>query len=598
MKVKLQNIIFPSTQNCTEELLFFRRFENVKYSLADDCISLDEDALVTFDTYFNGFSASKWFKYTNVRKVGLHLILEGKVRISLVYKEKQLSQIIERVVGEFYYDSGGEKGEAEFEFDTEFSQGMYAFHILSLEDSVKFYGGYYYGDTDVDLRKVSIAICVCTYKREKYVYKNMKMLRRDNLQKMDMEFAENVEVLISDNAQTLDETLFDDKIHVYKNKNVGGAGGFTRALIETLKMSETEMFTHALLMDDDVIISLEAIYRTYRVLTLVREEYQNAFVGGAMLRMDNQWKQVESGASWAGGALVSHKTDLDLRMLDACLYNEFEEKCDYNAWWYCTIPMEFVQENNLPLPIFIRGDDVEYGLRNMRHLILMNGICVWHEPFEFKYSSFTFYYIFRNRLINNAVRGIPYSEKQFLTEFREHFIREVFTLRYKNAQLLLDGVNDFLNGIDYLRAQDGEKLNQDIMERGYKLQYVDELSIPFSYPLYEQTLRFVESKWEQRKRKVTLNGLFQKPFKVAIVPTINPHIAHLYRVAAALNYDIASKKGFETYFDKDEEVQLLKQYRKLKKRIKIEYAMRVDEYRERVSELTAMEFWKKYLEIE
>lgn len=597
MRVKLQNIIFPSTQNCTEELLFFRRFEEVKYSLADDCISMDEEALITFDTYFNGFSASKWFKYTNVEKVGVRLVVKGRVRISLVYKEKQPSQIIEKVVGEFYYDSKEEVGNAEFEFETEFTQGMYSFNILALEDDVKFYGGYYYGETDMDIQKISMALCICTYKREKYVYKNMAMLKKGELQKIDMEFADNVEVFISDNAQTLDETRFDKQIHVFKNKNVGGAGGFTRALIEAIKMQDNT-FSHVLLMDDDVVILPEAIYRTYRVLTLLKGEYQDAFVGGAMLRMDNQWKQVESGASWANGTLISHKMDLDLRLLDACLYNEFEEKCDYNAWWYCTIPMRFVRENNLPLPIFIRGDDVEYGLRNMRHLILMNGICVWHEPFEFKYGSFTYYYIFRNRLINNAVRNIPYPEKQFLTDFREHFIRELFTLRYKNARLLLDGVNDFLNGIDYLKGQDGEKLNQDIMERGYKMQYVDELSIPFSYPLYEQTLRFVESKWEQTKRKLTLNGLFQKPFKTVIVPTISPHIAHLYRAARALNYDVASHKGFETYFDKDEEMQLLKQYRKLKKRVRAEYASRVKEYRERAGELTNMEFWKNYLEIE
>ncbi|RAZ20198.1 glycosyltransferase family 2 protein, partial [Klebsiella oxytoca] len=64
--------------------------------------------------------------------------------------------------------------------------------------------------------------------------------------------------------------------------------------------------------------------------------------------------------------------------------------------------MELVRKDNLPLPIFIRGDDLEYGLRNMKTLILMNGICVWHEPFENKYSSFLAYYVIRNRLIDNA----------------------------------------------------------------------------------------------------------------------------------------------------------------------------------------------------
>ena len=162
------------------------------------------------------------------------------------------------------------------------------------------------------------------------------------------------------------------------------------------------------------MIQPESIFITWRILTVLKPEFSDTYIGGAMLRLDKQWYQTESGALWNGGNLISRKVGLDLRDLDACLYNEFEEKCDFNAWWYCTIPMKFVNETNLPLPLFIRGDDVEYGLRNMKNLILMNGICVWHEPFEYKFSSSMYYYIFRNRLINNIILEIPYSYKQFL----------------------------------------------------------------------------------------------------------------------------------------------------------------------------------------
>ena len=97
------------------------------------------------------------------------------------------------------------------------------------------------------------------------------------------------------------------------------------------------------------------------------------------------------------------KAGLELESCEACLLNEVEESAEYNAWWYCCFPLEIVTEENLPLPLFIRGDDVEYGIRNMKQLILMNGICVWHEPFENKYSSFLEYYIIRNQLITNAL---------------------------------------------------------------------------------------------------------------------------------------------------------------------------------------------------
>ena len=47
--IKLQNIIFPSTKNCTEESLYFRRIGAVEYSLADSYIRLKKNAIINFN---------------------------------------------------------------------------------------------------------------------------------------------------------------------------------------------------------------------------------------------------------------------------------------------------------------------------------------------------------------------------------------------------------------------------------------------------------------------------------------------------------------------------------------------------------------------
>ena len=39
----------------------------------------------------------------------------------------------------------------------------------------------------------------------------------------------------------------------------------------------------------------------------------------------------------------------------------------------------------------------------------------------------------------------------------------------------MKGTEDFLNGIEWLKSQDGEKLHKTIMAEGYKLKPVDEL---------------------------------------------------------------------------------------------------------------------------
>ena len=151
------------------------------------------------------------------------------------------------------------------------------------------------------------------------------------------------------------------------------------------------------MLDTDVLL------RTYTLLSLRKPEYADVFVGGAMLRLDRPNIQVENGAAWNQGQLISHKANFDLTKVDLCVANELEERHEYNAWWYCCIPIAVVRPDNLPMPIFIRGDDIEYGLRNCKRLVTLNGICVWHEPFESKYSSSMYYYILRNQCIDNSM---------------------------------------------------------------------------------------------------------------------------------------------------------------------------------------------------
>ena len=113
--------------------------------------------------------------------------------------------------------------------------------------------------------------------------------------------------------------------------------------------------------------------------------------------------------------------------------------------------------------------------------------------------------------------------------------------------MLLDGANDFLKGIDWLIEQDGEALNSKVMGKGYKMQLINELEVPFDFPVYERTIHLFEGRMHQLKRKLLFNGMFLKAKGDAIVPTIEPHILYFYRKERVLNYDFMSRKGFVTY---------------------------------------------------
>ncbi|MBQ8010713.1 MAG: glycosyltransferase [Oscillospiraceae bacterium] len=607
MLVELQHILLPSTRTCTEEQLYFRRGQeqDVTFSWANDEIEINKNGFVSFDTYFNGFSIEKWAKYTNAKKIYVTLKLEGTVRVTLMRKEKHFQNILTEYVGEHVCrtDHGCAK-EFTLAFDTVSTAGMYCFALKGLSNQSIFYGGSYFAEMEQSqLRPVKIALDICTFKRERFVMKNLENLNASFMENPDSFLYDKLEVFISDNAGTLDiPKLSSDKIHIVKNKNVGGSGGFTRGMIEIKKVREQKKITHILVTDDDIIYEPESIFRTCTFLSCVTEQYSDIFVGGAMLRLDTQYIQTESGAVWNGGHLVSLKNGLDLRLLDSCLYNETEEKTQFNAWWFCAVPAEVVTDTNLPIPIFIRGDDVEYGLRNIKHLALMNGICVWHEPFENKYSSALYYYIFRNRLIDNALHDMNLPAKVLKREIYGQVMNEVRLYRYKNAHLLLQGAEDFFKGVEWLKKQDGEALHQKIMAEGYKLQYTEELGddIQFMFPTYEKSINAVQPTNFMHRviANLTINGTKLSPkHSFNIVPTDGVRQINVYRTQTILNYDYASRKGFVTKRDLAEAKKCVARLKKLYRLIDSSYEKAILDFAEHGKTLQTMEFWEQYLGI-
>jgi len=591
----------------TEEELYFRKVGEVEYTLSENRIRLKEKACIYFDTYFNSLSIGKWKKYTKIKNVYVTLKLKGKLKIRLVRKERIGREVINHFLNEEIVETSEETAEetVTLQFEDNQCYSIYSIDFIALEDS-EFYGGFYWTDVKPDEKEIAfLALDICTYKREQFVEKNMKRIeeklwRSDSLDGYQI-FREYLDIFLIDNAKTLEESKFNSAyLHLIKNKNVGGAGGFTRGLIEIKKLQEKKGYTHALLMDDDVAIEVESLFRTWTLLSLMKEEYKEAFVGGAMLRLDRSYIQVESGAVWNAGNLINKKSGLDLRSIEACLYNETEEKVDYCAWWYCTIPLEIVREDNLPLPIFIRGDDVEYGLRNAKKIILMNGICVWHEPFENKYSSSMFYYILRNRLINNAIHHIAPKKEEFIKIMENQVRAELYLYRYKNVHLLLRGVMDFYKGIDWLMKQDGEKLHKKIMKKGYQMKYIEELGESFDYPTYERALQEkAKTTYIHRVvRRLTVNGTYLKPIHtVSITSVVDGKQINVYRANKVINYDKSSQKGFLT----ERNIEEVKKCKKLLKQAiaatNIFYDKVNQEYEKRGKELMQSEFWKQYLEI-
>ncbi len=602
----LQNVLLPSAGTCEEAALYYRTEagDQQKCLVLEDGLVAAKDCTVRFDTYFGGFTIEKWKKYTYVKQVFLKLCVNGKFAVKLlcVTRDSEGAVHTETLLTEEISCNGMQACVLAFPESCE--TGMLCFSLTSLQDGSVFCGGAYLSELCPDeMKPVKIAVDICTYRREEFIVKNLQKLRSCFLENPDSFLYDKLEIFISDNAGTLDiSSLSTDKIHIVRNKNVGGAGGFTRGLIEIQNVRQEKGVTHVLLNDDDIVYEPEAIFRTCTFLTCIRPEYADAFVGGAMMRLDKPYFQVESGAVWNGGRLISLKHGLDLRETEACLYNEIEEQPQYNAWWFCAFPAEVASEDNLPMPIFIRGDDVEYGLRNTKHLVLLNGICVWHEPFENKYSSALYYYIFRNRLIDNALHDMNMTKEELKRELYGYVMNEVRLYRYKNAYLLLKGMRDFFKGVDWLSKQDGELIHQQIMQEGYAMKPLSELGdgVEFDADMFQKSQTVIQPTGILHRiiANRTVNGTYLKPKrKYNIVPADGVRQISVFRTEKLLNYDAASGRGFVTERDVKEAKACIAQLHEMYKQIDADYEKAVQDYKKNAPSLWKRSFWEKYLEL-
>ncbi len=562
--VEIQKILFPKIARCTEQELYFRKPDGkqnfmiqnesqnqgskmLTYHYSEGFLCLKEGESAAFDTYFNGFSIEKWKKYTILDNLSLCLTLQGNIKVTLINRQKIHEYVSKQILSETIVNTAHQQI-YRFAYDIKNAKGMLSFEIEAGKGGGTLYtGGYHCELAHNALRQIKIGVGICTFRREDYLTKNLCILRNEILENKESPLYGHLEVHVADNGCTLDvQDLETSNIFIYPNKNLGGTGGFTRCMAEMKKKHRKHGTTHVLLMDDDVMIEPEALVRTYFLLALAKEEYTKAFIGGAMLRLDRQTVQTEAGAVWNQGVLDSLKKELDVRSCEACLYNETEEYAQFHAWWYCCFPLSIVTSSNLPLPLFIRGDDVEYGLRNMKQLILLNGICVWHEPFENKYSSFLEYYIIRNQLIVNAFHCPQFGAKQLNKCMLAHCLREITYYRYKNVDLYLQGIQDFLKGPQWLMRQDGQELHSKVVQAGYQAQELEKLDMPFSYPVYEESKNDFGQNSTRLKRFLTLNGLLLPPKGDSITPMASAIGVNFYRKNRVMNYDIWSKKGFIT----------------------------------------------------
>lgn len=598
----LQPFYYPENGICTIEELYFNSDGAYLEQEDGSCFfCMNKNDKVSTNTYFNYFASSKWLKYTIIDKFTVKLVLKGTFRIKLINSYLVDGKVQHDVVQvrNIYVK---EKREILFQhvFGLDAFESMYYIEIEALSNGCQFWDGGYYTTEDI-VNDVHLGMVMCTYKREKFIERNLSML-----QNMPSSIAKNIDFFIIDNAHTLNKELNNKNVHLIYNKNVGGAGGFTRGLIEILL--KYEKITHVVFMDDDILLNVTTIRQTIFYLQYVRKEHVDIFIGGATLRLDKKNLQLESGAVWHNNFLYNLKSGLNLKKEKDLLVNNLEESKSYNSWVYLCMPRKELSLENLPMPLFVRGDDMEYGKRLTKKLLTLNGIGVWHVPVHNKYSSFMNYYVTRNTLILNSLYDENFGKFAFIKMFLGRIGRELMYYRYDNVLLIMRAYIDYLKGIKFFLEKDGEELHQDIMKISHPLidyASMERNNYPFLYSYLQNPQEYKEKKIFKLLRLATLNGyllpnfLFKKNrLSYNIVEFTAARPIDFYRSKCVLQIDLTTQKGQMTTIKRKNLIVFGVKAIKIIAKILIKCNKVKDDYRKNSEKIRKYAFWKNYLKID
>ncbi len=597
----LQKILLPRIETCTINDLYFRCSNKNAYDITEQRLTLNEGDAVTFDTLFGSFSIGKWKKYTCIDDLSVELDACGDFTVTLMHAEKINNTVRTKMLQARSFHLR-ERENISLSFPMDCSAGLYYFAVQAKKKETFIYGGNYYTTlAEAKQNDVRIGIAICTYKREKYLKKNLDSLNREVIDDPGAPTCGNMDVFVSDNGCTLDASeLSNEHVHIFKNMNVGGTGGFTRSLIEILHYGPTK-FTHVLFTDDDIVFEPDIFSRTYAFLCCLKSKYRHCSVGGATMRLEDMKIQHTRGDCWNGGfGKQTHVKDkYDLTRLNDLLSNEIEERVQYSPWTFCCVPLSVVRRIGLPLPIFIHRDDVEYGLRSGAPVIFIHGVGVWHS-FGASYPGAYHYYDMRNALIANAIHytGSEIGEKRLIRYIRNRAVQSVLRFRYGEVEQMLRGVEDFCRGVDWLKEQDPIELHKEVSGLGYRPVKVDELPQQINYPQFLASFKFNESKWRKIRRKITLNGWLTKSRRIVTVSLLSCRPINFYKVKQAIQYNQTNDTGIVTEKSYIELFRTIDHYFRVRRLIYKRLGEVSAEYRSRYTELITEDYWRGYLHLE
>lgn len=426
-------------------------------------LEIGAESEVSFATYFNAFPASYWRRWSRLESVVLRVEITGSARVDL-YRSKATGARI-TVGGTEISDSGGlTPAVAEFEIELDpFEDGGWIWFDITTDTAVTVRSAGWYAPLPAP-GKADIALGIPTFNRPSDCVNALAALTSDPL--VDQVISA---VIVTDQGtkKAVDHPGFaaaaaplGDRLSIYNQPNLGGSGGYSRVMYEALHHTDCEQI---LFMDDDIRIEPDSILRA---LALSRFAKVPTLVGGQMLNLQEpshlhvMGEMVDAANFMWTGAV---NTEYDHNFAKYPLNDEEQYRSrllhrridvDYNGWWMCMIPRSVAEELGQPLPLFIKWDDADYGLRAGEHgypTVTLPGAAIWHMAWSDKDDAIDWqaYFHLRNRLVVAALHWDG-DIKGLLASHLKATFKHLLCLEYSTVAIQNKAMDDFLAGPDHI----------------------------------------------------------------------------------------------------------------------------------------------------
>ena len=424
-------------------------------------LQIGAESEVSFATYFNAFPASYWRRWTICQSVVLRVELTGTGRVDL-YRTKATGVRIS-VEGRPFVGTDDQPTVVELEVPLKsFEDGGWIWFDITTDTKVTLVSGGWYA-TEPAPGTANIAVGIPTFNRPADCVNALADLTTDPL--VDKVIGA---VIVPDQGvrKVRDHPDFPaaaarlgNRLSIHNQPNLGGSGGYSRVMYEALKNTDCQQI---LFMDDDIRIEPDSILR---VLAMNRFAKTPMLIGGQMLNLQEPshlhiMGEVvnQSNFMWTAAPHAEYDHDFaeyplsDKNDRSALLHRRID--VDFNGWWTCMIPRQVAEEMGQPLPLFIKWDDADYGLRAAEHgypTVTLPGAAIWHMAWSDKDDAIDWqaYFHLRNRLVVAAMHW----DGDVAGLVRSHLkatLKHLACLEYSTVAIQNRAIDDFLAGPEHI----------------------------------------------------------------------------------------------------------------------------------------------------